>query len=396
MRLLYLSGARLPTEMAHGLQIMQNCEAFAAAGADVRLWHARHGALHGATDVWTYYGVRRTFAIRKLPCINIHTWLEKRAPAPIVALAFYLLLISFGIAAGVGAWFSRPDVIYGRDPLVLLVAGFLNPRKRVVWEAHSLKTSDRGSSMQRQTLRRAALTVAVTPPLRADLLKLHPSAQCIVAHDGIRAERFADMPNRTAAREAMGWPTEAFIVGYVGRLTTYNMSKGVDTLVDAMAKLPQRDTAALALVGGPDDIAEEYRARWLALGLPVANFLYAGQVPADAVPRCLAAFDVCAMPLPHTEHFAFYASPLKLFEYMASGRALVATGLPSWADVLRHEDNALLVPPDDAAALGAAIDQLQGNAALRERLAAQAQADAYAHYTWDARANVILTAIAQT
>lgn len=390
---MYISGARLPSEMAHGIQIMQNCEAFAANGTDVRLWFARRGVTTVEKTLWDFYGVSQVFAIRKLPVLNIHKWLDGRASAGIVALSFYLMLITFGIAAGIGAWFVRPDVIYGRDPLPLLVAGWLNPRRRVVWEAHSLKTSGRGAWMQRQVLRRAHLTVAITPPLRRDLLQLEPNARIIVAHDGIRAERFDKVADQFSARDLAGWPQDKFIVGYMGRLTTYNMTKGINTVIDAIARLPGRENFAIALVGGPDEIAAQYKAQWTALGLHESNFLYAGQVEAADVPRYLSAFDICVMPFPRQDHFTFYTSPLKLFEYMASGRALVASDLPSWADVLRHEDNALLYPPEEANGLAASIARLKDDSELRKRLGEQARQDAFEIYTWDARARRLLDAI---
>ena len=74
MRLLYCANIRLPTEKAHGLQIMQNCEAFADAGADVSLWVARRwdkSALGQVRDVWAHYGVKRNFALRRLPTIDL-------------------------------------------------------------------------------------------------------------------------------------------------------------------------------------------------------------------------------------------------------------------------------------------------------------------------------------
>ena len=99
----------------------------------------------------------------------------------------------------------------------------------------------------------------------------------------------------------------------------------------------------------------------------------------------MRAFDVCAMPFPWTTHFAYYASPMKLFEYMASGTPIVATDLPSTAEIARDGENALLVPPDDAAALGKAIERLTKDRKLAERLARAAFADA-PKYSWDARA----------
>jgi glycosyltransferase involved in cell wall biosynthesis len=209
----------------------------------------------------------------------------------------------------------------------------------------------------------------------------------MVAHDGIRAERFANLPSQAEARAAVGWPLDAFIVGYVGRLQTMAMDKGVGTLVEALRDVKG---VTLALVGGPEESAEEFHQYWLKLGMEDKYFLNAGQVSPERVPIYLSALDVCTMPFPWTEHFAYYASPMKLFEYMASGRAIVATDLPSTAEVVRDGESALLVPPSDAAALGSAIARLRDDPALRERLAKIAYEEVVGHYTWASRAAAIL------
>lgn len=95
------------------------------------------------------------------------------------------------------------------------------------------------------------------------------------------------------------------------------------------------------------------------------------------------------MPHPFTQQFAYYTSPLKLFEYMAAGRAIVASDLPGWADVVTHGKTALLVPAGDVDALAAAIQQLYDDAHLRESLGTQAQLHVRQHYTWAARAQQI-------
>lgn len=161
-------------------------------------------------------------------------------------------------------------------------------------------------------------------------------------------------------------------------------------LVDALAGL---DQACLALVGGPDDMADSLRRRWLDLGMPPERFLYAGHVPPDEAPLYLSAFDVCALPLPAETHFAQYASPMKLFEYMAAGRAIVASDLPSWSDVVTDRETALLLPPDDVAAWSEAIDSLRHDGDLRMRLGKCARERALEHYSWDVRAERILAHI---
>jgi glycosyltransferase involved in cell wall biosynthesis len=137
-------------------------------------------------------------------------------------------------------------------------------------------------------------------------------------------------------------------------------------------------------------MAETLRQHWISLGLDESRFLCAGHVPPERVPVYLSAFDVCAMPHPWTEHFAYHTSPIKLFEYMASRRAIVASDLPGWADVVQDGESALLLPPGDADVLAVAIKRLHDDPALRERLAANAYTRVMTDYTWDARARAIL------
>lgn len=441
IRLLYIANIRLPTEKAHGLQIMQNCEAFADAGADVTLWAARRvntAVLRGVRDVWAHYGVKRNFALRRIPCIDLLPLVPGRDDLP-ARLIFYVQQSTFILMALLRALFTRADIYYSRDMLTLLALSLVKPRRSLAYEAHQYRRSRAGRWLQRQTVRRVGTVIPVTARLKTDLEGLIASSQSkvepvgarhalpqqqttlvpeagvqrdtplqadsplyvwrgaggevnkfLVAHDGVRAERFADMPGKAAARASLGWPADAFVVGYMGRLHTMKMDKGVGTLIDA---LKQVEGAVLALVGGPDDMAEQFRRYWLSLGLDGARFINAGQVSPDKVPLYLSAFDVCAMPFPWTEHFAYYASPIKLFEYMAARRAIVASDLPSVAEVVKDGESALLVPPGDMTALAAALMRLRDDPALRERLAACAHAEVMAHYTWAARAKAILAKV---
>jgi glycosyltransferase involved in cell wall biosynthesis len=186
-------------------------------------------------------------------------------------------------------------------------------------------------------------------------------------------------------------PEKAFIVGYAGRLHTMGMSKGVDHLIEAI-RLVGDPEWVFYLVGGPHDWVDRYREQWVKSGLPPENWIATGTVPADHIPLHLAAFDVCTMPLPWTDHFAYYTSSLKLFEYMVSDRVILATDLPCTAEVIHHNQSAILAKPDDPAALAEGLRRLSGDGELRIRLAAQARKDV-AQYEWETRARLILAAI---
>lgn len=391
-RLIYLANIRLPTEKAHGLQIMQNCEALADAGWDIRLWIAarRNTPDLRRTDPFTHYGVRRNFRLRALPTLDLLPLVPGRADA-LAKIVFGVQLVTWLISACIGVLLSSAEFYYSRDDRALLLLSLIRPRRQLVYEAHSLAKGRLGTWIQRRAVRRVGTILTTTALLREDLIAIGaPPARTFTAHDGIRGERFSDMPEQGEARRRLGWSPNAFIVGYVGRLQTMAMDKGVGTLVEALAKV---EGASLAIVGGPEDAAEQLRAAWIARGLPPDHFLYTGQMPPDEVPLCLRAFDVCAMPFPATTHFARHASPIKLFEYMASGRALVATHLNSTAEIVTDGENGLLVPPSDPDALAAALIRLRDDPALRERLAQTAQAQVFERHTWAARAQTILNAI---
>ncbi len=393
MRLVYVASMRWPTEKAHGLQIAQNCEAFAQAGAQVTLWVPRRAntpEMRAIADPWAHYGVERVFDVRRLPGVDLMPLAAGKAL--LEKLAFALQTLTFALAALAAALATRAAVYYTRDLYTLLALSLVKRRRALAYEPHRRSQSRVGRRLQDLAARRAGAVFPITTPLAQALIAGGlPPGRALVAHDGVRRARFENLPERAAARREVGWPAAAFIVGYVGRLHTMGMDKGVGALVDALAQL---DGAALALVGGPDDMAAALRRRWLERGLPEADFLYAGQVAPEDVPLYLRAFDVCAMPFPWTQHYAYYASPLKLFEYMAAGRPVVASDLPAWADVVQDGATALLVPPGDADALAAALARLRADPVLRDRLGASARDRALAHYTWDARARAILRQLA--
>ena len=260
--------------------------------------------------------------------------------------------------------FVRADIFYSRDEFLLALVSWLKGKDKLAYEAHLFPSSGRGAALQATVCRRAGSIIAITPQLRDDLIAQRNAdpARVIVAHDGVREARFADLPDRASARRQIGWEQAAFIVGYVGSLRMIGLDKGVDTLLQAVAQLPD---CRLALIGADAADADRLRREWLRLGRDASHFLAVGRVPPGDAPLYVSALDVCAMPHPGARQFARYTSPLKLFEYMAAARAIVASDLPGWSDVVVDEETALLCPPDDVASWTAAIARLHDDPQLR-------------------------------
>jgi glycosyltransferase involved in cell wall biosynthesis len=168
---------------------------------------------------------------------------------------------------------------------------------------------------------------------------------------------------------------------YVGQFWAW---KGLDVLLQAMSSLPA--DVHLDVVGG--DPRGRHRQELAAMAQRFgqrARVRYHGFVPHGKVHEELERADCLVLPNQRTVRSGFFTSPMKLFEYMASGVPIVATDLPAINEILRHEENALLVEPDRPEALAAGIRRVLEDGALGQRLAARALEDV-ASYSWASRA----------
>ena len=134
---------------------------------------------------------------------------------------------------------------------------------------------------------------------------------------------------------------------------------------------------------------KEYLKLADSAGISRKMLKFVDRVPNREVPLWLNALDVAVMPFPETEHYKYFISPLKLFEYMAAGVPIVASDLPSIRDILQHDKNAWLVPPGNSDSLGQAILTLLRDPDRATRLAKTAKEEVR-HYTWKKRAQGIL------
>jgi glycosyltransferase involved in cell wall biosynthesis len=168
--------------------------------------------------------------------------------------------------------------------------------------------------------------------------------------------------------------------------------KGVGLIIESVAAL--QDTRAL-IVGGHEQEPDLARVKDEAARLDCASRVtFTGLLPPRDVAARLRDADVLVLPNPASAVSSAFTSPLKLFEYMASGRPIVASDLPSIREVLVHEQSALLVPPGNPPALTAAIRRLKDDRALGARLAARALEDVR-EYTWAKRAERLETLFEQ-
>jgi len=197
-----------------------------------------------------------------------------------------------------------------------------------------------------------------------------------VIPNGINSERFELAPNTQAAKLALGLQ-DNLVLGFTGFVRDWH---GLDKVIDMIAQDPPESSRHLLVVGdGPVRAALEQQAR----NLNIANRVsFTGIIGRDEVARYVAAFDIALQPA-----VVAYASPLKLFEYLALGKAIVAPAQPNIREILQDNHNAVLFDPLQADGLAVAISRLCSDNELRSKVAENARLTiAEQQLTWRANA----------
>ncbi|MBV9250590.1 MAG: glycosyltransferase family 4 protein [Acetobacteraceae bacterium] len=282
----------------------------------------------------------------------------------------------------------KPDLIYERYNLYYL-AGALLARQTglpLFLEVNSPLADERtrfgqlrlrrtARALERAVWRAATKVLAVTGVLKETIAAAGVPAERIeVVPNGIDPRRFSDVGPGATERDAV-------VLGFVGFVRDWH---GLDSVITAMAA--ERDTRVLRLVVVGDGPAREALERQAcSLGL-VDQVRFTGLQEPAAIPALIAEFDIALQP-----RVVAYASPLKIFEYMAAGRAIVAPDQPNIREVLRHGETALLFEPSAPDTMWEAVRQLAADPGLRQRLGEAARAEVVRRdYTWEGNARRVV------
>lgn len=379
--ILYLANVRIPSERANAYQILAQIDAFAAQGRKVTLLAPRRKNTFqlADADIPSFYGLRALPRIERLKSLDF----IDSVPTRFQRWPFLLQSWTFARSVALTLDERSPAIVYSRDAWsLLLLPDELRDQHFVFYEIHDLPEHEARRRKFVEVLKGCRGVVAITHGLRDDLVALGMDPAAIeVAPDAFDPRRFENAPSRADSRRALSIPETEPLVVYAGHLFAW---KGADTLVEAAANAPFR----LLLVGGRPEDRARIEQRIAALG--ATNITLHPPVPPSEVPRFLAAADVLVLPNSRKQRISErYTSPLKLFEYLAMGRPIVASDLPSLREVLTDRENARLVAPDDAAALRRGLSEMIEDRPLATALAARAKQDS-ARYTFDARAKCVL------
>ncbi len=379
MKVLYLSKTDIPSRTANSLHVMKMCQAFAQNRHEVCfgvLTEQRQDTVQDA-EIFQHYAVRDCFAIQYIP-----VYPDKGKKIRFLLSHLFVIPYLLNILRKI-----RPDVVYGRDIFSCYVAACAG--YPVIAESHFPLWHGKVASfaftrlIKRKEFKRL---VVISEALRKVYLKQFPELspeQVVVAHDG------ADPAIATETAHPFSGSPERLQAGYIGHLYP---GKGVEVVAAIAPRMPDVD---FHIIGG----LEEDIQKWKGV-IKEKNVVFHGFIQQENLPDYLHGLDVCLLPnqytvLAHgadpgksTKNISRFTSPLKMFEYMAYGKAIVASDLPVLREVL-HEEIALLVKPDDYSGWVTAISRL-GDSTLRDKLGLEAQRLFLEKYSWQKRAAMVL------
>ncbi|MDP8257486.1 MAG: glycosyltransferase [Candidatus Alcyoniella australis] len=376
-RPMYLTAGNFPSIAANTIQVakmsaaysklLPNLSCVALCGMPARIFQE-------PPDLQQMYGLSGPLDVRYLPLLPFQrTYTFNREYRP--PKWFYNLAARYARSAGA-------DLVFTRKPETAIVAVRLGLptilETHIHWEQIAHLHKYRELFCQPQLL---AIVVVVDVLKQGFIEAGIAEDRLIVEPDAADLELYRKPLSKSEARSELGLDADDFLCVYTGHLYR---DRGIELIIEVAKRLAH---VRFLIVGGWDEDVRHYRN--LSQRQGVTNVRFSGFVDNGRIPIYQFAADALLMQYSAGTHHAERCSPIKLFEYLAAGRPIIATDLPVLTKVLHDRQNALLVESDSVDSLVDAIELLRNDSGLAQRLA-DCGCRSSTQYGWQQRAARIL------
>lgn len=375
-KIVYVTSTRFPTEKAHGLATVKICEAFADNGYEVniiapRLWRKSD------TDIFQFYRVKNNFQIFKIPCIDLmFIGIFEKLTFILQSVSFSIFLIPYVILKYRGN--VKNFIFFSHDYIPLYFMTFL-PVK-IFYDIHHFPG---GNFMYKRVMRKSFGFASQTNwKIRALSEKFFINPNKIVYWpNGTDIDEFKNYISKEKTRIELKIPQNNKIAMYTGQLFDW---KGVDSLIKSIKILPK--DFLIYIIGGSE--RDVNNCKNTITEASDNRIIFVPFQPHHKIPLWLRAADVLVLPNTGKQKVSlYYTSPMKLFEYMASGTPIVATRIPSIEEVVASK-NVFFAQPDNPTSIAEQIKEAVMNSKLASEKSKSAMKTVLS-YTWRARAKKI-------
>ena len=372
MKVTYIANSSIPSTSANSVHVMKICEAFKKQNIDIKLVVPDKGEkeLLNGMDVYEFYGIKEKFPIKtykilkKMRGINLYL--------------FYLNIVLK----------EKADVIYTREIMVsffcilLKRPHILELHGKIKYVSNILNNLfNKFNLFNSKYMLKLVVISKALKKIYIDEYKINEN-KISVLHDGVTIDNFKNLQPKELLKDKIE-------IGYIGSLY---QGRGIDIILE-IAKVYK--DLNFNIYGGEENQIKEWQN--YCIDKNINNVKFYGHIPNKDVPNTLVKQDILLMPYQKklqtrgVQNTASWMSPMKMFEYMASGRIIISSDLPVLREVL-NENNSFLVSPDNIEEWIKTIEFILNNKKIAIKKANQAKKDVL-KYTWDSRVKKILEII---
>ena len=368
----YITNVRLPTPRAQGYAIMKMCSEFANLGTVVELFVPSRQNTEIEKDPFDFYSIEKNFEIKRIRSSDFLGSTTKLS-----RLLYWVDIIVFFLCARFKIKFNRGDILFTRDPVALLFFS-----KKIFSCLHIISIPE-SRTILKYILHKPKLFFALNDGIKKELVKMGvPESSVHISGSGVEPKDFDIKLSTEEAREKLDLPKDKKIVLYSGQFYRW---KGVDTLAEVAKLMPE---VIFVFVGGTGADLEQFQEKYGNL----SNVIIRPFQERVIIPVYLRSSDILVIPnSANTNESVYYTSPIKLFEFMAAKKPIVASRLPSMRETL-DQDSAVFAEPDDPESFALAIRKILSDGELADRIILNAYQRSL-ESSWAKRAKNVLNII---